>query len=40
VVQGRHRYGADEFGFKAAENRVSIHDLHPDATSSVWIMRS
>jgi hypothetical protein len=28
-VQGRLLYGAtDEFGFKATENRVSIHDLH------------
>ena len=28
-VQGRAAYGAtDDFGFKAVENRVSIHDLH------------
>jgi hypothetical protein len=28
-VKGGLSYGAtDEFGFKAVENRVSIHDLH------------
>jgi hypothetical protein len=28
-VQGGLSYGeTDEFGFKAVENRVSIHDLH------------
>ena len=28
-VKGGHAHGAtDEFGFKAAEDRVSVHDLH------------
>jgi hypothetical protein len=28
-VKGGHVYGAtDDFGFKAVENRVHIHDLH------------
>ena len=36
--QGGLAYGAtDEFGFKAVENRVSIHDLHATMLNQLGI---
>ncbi len=36
-VRGGHVHGAtDEFGFKAVEDRVHVHDLHATLLTTAW----